>query len=136
MNVWMSWCRKRTECRYCNQLIDTATPVVVCRSWANGKKHELRYHPQCWLDNGIDYLRQNPYTAMPRGRKKLTMSEDDTKTRRTLLVRHAAVVQRISRVKAKYPDRLLPIARLEKRMKELAKEIEPFGGVPKKWLVE
>jgi len=136
MNVWMSWCKKRTECRYCNLLIDTATPIVVCRSWLNGKKHEMRYHPQCWLDNGIDYLRQNPYIAMPRGRKKLTLSVDDAKTRRVLLVRYGAVKQRIGRIRAKYPDRLLPIARLEKRLRELVMEIEPFGGVPKKWLVE
>lgn len=130
----MSWNRRQATCQYCHQLIEVSNPMVVCQHWNMGKRYRQFYHIQCWVDNGMDYLRLNPYVAAARGRKHLQLSLEDRKRRRVMLVRHAALTQRIKKLKAKYPDSILPVLRVENKMIELAKEIEVVGGIPEKWL--
>jgi len=133
MNVWMSWCKRQATCKYCNRIIEVATPNVVCRSWYNNKKHEKHYHTQCWVDQGLDALRNNPYCPGNRGRKKLPLSSEDTTRRKQILRKYAMLNQQKKRLKVTYPDNVLLVLRLNKKIQNLAKEIEDYGGVPKKW---
>ena len=140
MDIWMTWAKRKTKCRYFEQPIITATPMVTGRLYrkAAGKSISLRFywHPQCWQEQGMNYLKLHPYTAIGRGRKKLALEPTANRERYLLLRRHAALTQRIWRVKESkgFPDNVLRIIRLETKQKELAAQIELVGGVPKKWI--
>jgi len=139
MDIWMTWTKRKTKCKYCEQPIITATPMVTGRLYkkAAGKNISLRFywHPQCWLEQGINYLSLHPYTATGRGRKKLGLEPAAKRQRYLLLRRHAALTQRIWRIKEGkgFPDNVLKIIGLEAGQKELAAQIELVGGIPKKW---
>ena len=133
MNVWMAWCKRQATCKYCERLIEVTTPNVVCRSWKNGRKYEMHFHPDCWINNGLDYLRQHPYVITRQGRKRLPMDSEVATKRKELLKKHAMLVQQKKRVKARYPDNLIPLLRLDAKIGKLVEEIEDYGGAPPSW---
>ena len=138
MNVWMTWCKKRTKCHYCPEPIEKGTPIVKCRTIKDSDGVKLTYfmyfHPKCWLENGYDYLRQNPYNPGLRGRKRLLLSKEDSEKRYRLLRQHSALRQRLRNITSKYPDYVLVEARIHARMAELMVQIASVGGIPPKWL--
>jgi len=136
LNVWISWCKRQSTCRYCKQFIEVATPCVVCRTWHHKRMYEMRFHTNCWVDNGMDALRQNPYHASPRGRKVLKLEPKDALERKKLLRKHAMLVQQKKRLKAKFPDNLLSVIKLDSKIEDVTTRIGRYGGVPKKWIVQ
>lgn len=142
MDVWITHCKRTAKCRWCEQPIIKGEPMVVGKVWRKGNPNErkwnikLYWHPNCWLAQALDYLRRTPFvSAGGRGRPKLKLSEEDTKTRYLLLRRKSALEQRRRKLKCVYPDRILAEARIDARIEELAKEMEEVGGVPRKWKV-
>jgi len=142
MDIWFTWCRRRAACDYCDEVIEVATPMVTGKIWRKGNPNtrkwniRLYWHPKCYMAQGMQYLKDNPYVAPGnRGRPKLQLSEEDTRRRRLILCKKAAVDQRTKELKAQFPDNLLIEARARKRVEELAKELEGIGGVPKSWEV-
>lgn len=57
-DVWITWCKRTQNCRYCEQPILPGTPMVKVRfrtriqHWAIHRK----FHPNCWLEQGIKAL--------------------------------------------------------------------------------
>lgn len=139
MDVWMTWAKRKAKCRYCGELVVKATPMVTGKLWRKGnpesRKINIRFywHPQCWIKQGLDYLKEHPYYAGNRGRKKLNLTPEESKLRYKLLRKYAALRQRITKLASEYPDNVLPILRIEKQMAETAKEIKKVGGIPAKW---
>ncbi len=137
MNVWITWCKRRAVCKWCSELIVVGKPIVKCvryKSKDNRMTVRLYFHPQCWLDNGLHYLEENPYTPSQKGRKKLPLSIEDKNQRFILLRRYSALRQRIRNIKSPYPDNALIEARIKTKMAELMEQIIPLGGIPPKWL--
>ena len=131
-NVWMVWCHRTAKCKYCEEDIELATPMVVARFWNKGDENRRSwnisnyYHPLCWVDNGLDYLRMNPYS--PNGKKrgpKVTLSDEDRRERFLLIRRYHGYKQRISDKNRE---------RLEVVMEDIMLQLLPLGGVPKGWL--
>ena len=94
---------------------------------------KVYYHPDCWVAQGLDYLRMNPYVPYIRDRT-LELSIGEKVERTKILKRKASIDQRRRRLNGNYPDRALLEARLDTQVAELMMEIAPLGGIPKKWL--
>jgi len=139
-NVTMRWCVKKSTCRWCDQSIDNGTPVVTVFFWNKGedsgkwnRKWNVRfsYHPQCWVDQGLDYLNRNPYIPQHR-EKKPTLCEEDRR-KRFLLVRKFHKAEQMRKNSGSYPDNLLAEVRLTEQMIGIMLEVAVLGGVPKSW---
>ena len=136
-NVTMRWCNKKSTCKWCEQDIDNGTPVVTVFFWNRGEDGnrtwnvKFFFHPQCWLDQGLDNLRRNPYVPQVRV-KKPTLCEEDRR-KRYLLVRQFHKAEQVRKNSGKYPDFLLVEARLTQRMVDIMLEVATIGGVPKSW---
>lgn len=103
------------------------------RSW-NVKIH---YHPRCWTDQGLDYLKKNPYVSrmVRKHNAKLSLLTPKQKELRiTLMRRKGSLDQRKKNIKVGYPDRVLIEARLDKQVAEIMVKIAKVGGIPPKWL--
>ena len=144
MDVWYSWCKRSAECNWCHKPIDTASPIVVKKLWRKGDPGSRRinlkfyYHPQCAMDEGMDYLATHPYTSGPhkRGPKSSILSEDDKLQRLKLLRRKASLDQRKKKLKMDYPDRLLKEAHIDEKIADLMIEIAQVGGIPHSWILK
>ncbi|KKN53777.1 hypothetical protein LCGC14_0598700 [marine sediment metagenome] len=91
-----------------------------------------KYHPQCWIDQGLDYLKRNPYVPQRRVRKQILCEED--KRKRFLLVRKFhKIIQMRKNCNHSYPDHVLTDIRLTQQMLDIILEIATLGGVPKLW---
>lgn len=137
-NVTMTWCQRQAKCSWCTDPIKLATPMVNVFYWNKGtpdhKGFNTRYyyHPDCWIEQGLDYLKRNPFVSAHQPRLPLT--DEQKKARNKLLNRWSSLNQQIRNIKVDYPERVLEEARLEKRKVDLMLEIAPLGGIPKKWL--
>jgi len=138
-NVTMRWCRKQATCRWCNKPIEIGTPIVAVLFWNKGNPDSRRwnvqicYHPQCWVDQGLDYLNRNPFVPHRRGVKS-KLSEEDRKKRYLLVRRFHALEQRKKNSKLDYPDNLLMDSRLTKQMTDIMLDMVKVGGIPKSWV--
>src|SRR3989337_3508288 len=91
MDIWISWCKRDSKCRHCEETITPGTRVVIGKHWRPGKfTIMLRWHPQCWLQQGLNYLEKNPYTS-----HKLQLDEEQSIRRHYLLVRYATCKHRL-----------------------------------------
>jgi hypothetical protein len=134
----MRWCRKQATCKWCDKPIEIGTPLVAVFFWNKGNENSRRwnvtlyYHPQCWVDQGLDYLERNPFVPHRRGRVR-TLSNEDARKRFLLVRRFHALEQRKRNIKAPYPDNLLVEERLTKQMVDVMLDVANLGGAPKSW---
>jgi len=138
-STYITWCPKSAKCPWCEQDTVVATPVVMVyfNNRREGKKYNVKkiYHPDCWLAQGLDYLKMNPYSAKGnRGRPTKNMSVEDKSIRLKLLQKKAALEQEKKRLKTPYPERLLLESKLDEKIAAVMLEIAGKGGIPKKWL--
>ena len=138
-STYMYWCQHKAECRWCEQIIEAGTPIVQVHHWNKGDPDKRSwnikryFHPQCWVEQGLDYLKINPYVPYIR-KPKSTLTDKQRELRYKLLRRKASIDQRRRNLKSDYPDRLLEEARLNEQVSKIMVEIVKVGGIPKKWL--
>jgi len=114
-------------------------PMVTVFFWNKGgpdhKGFNIKkyYHPKCWLEQGLDYLKMNPYIPYRR-KPKLELTPEQSQQRYKLLRRKASIEQRRRRLDGNNPDRWLSEALLDVQITDLMIEIAPLGGIPDKWL--
>ena len=140
-SVYMAWCTRKAECPWCKQLIEVATPSVIVFYWNRGDEQhkpyntKQHYHPQCWIDQGLDYLNMNPYSSPGvRGRPHSQLSLEDKAKRLLILRKKAALEQQRKRIKTPYPDRLTIEERIDTQIMELMFQISEIGGIPISWM--
>ena len=139
-NVCITWCYREAKCPWCDLAIKVATPCVSVFFWRKGNP-EIRgynikrfYHPECWIDQGLDYLKMNPYT--PRGEKrgpKTTLTIEQKAARMKLLRKKAMLEQQKRRIKSSYPDSLLTASRIDDKIMNVMLDIYKVGGIPPRW---
>jgi len=138
MDVWMTWCKRKASCRYCEQPISKATPMVVGKIWRKGDNSsrkfniKLYWHPECWVKNGLDYLRMHPYSHGKHATKRLGLLPEELVERNKLLRRYGSAKSRLGKLTNSSGD-VLRVIRLETRMKSIMAEISQLGGIPKGW---
>ena len=144
--VSMNWCHHTAKCKWCEKAIEPTNPMVSVFFWNRRKEStsnqiwntKLYYHPQCWVDQGLDYLRLNPYVSNQRWdlstRKTNPLTNEQREHRLALLRRKAALDQRLRNLKSPYPSRTIHEARIGASIANIMVEILEYGGVPKKWL--
>ena len=137
-NVTMRWCVKKSTCKWCDKYIDNGTPMVSVVFWNKGNIESRKwnsyskYHPQCWIDQGLDYLRRNPYVPQHR-EKKPTLSEEDGRKRFLLIRKFNWLVQVKRNCNHNFPDSVLTNINLTQQMIDIMLEVAVIGGVPKGW---
>lgn len=135
-NVFIYWCQHKAKCRWCEQDVVAGNPVVKVYYWNRGNEEKRGfnvsryYHPQCWIDQGLDYLNRNPYVPYIRKRPSNNLTSGQKELRYKLLRRKASIDQR----KRNLVDSPLEAARLDEQISKLMVEIIPIGGIPKRWL--
>ena len=113
--------------------------VTVGKSYKNTTGMKLyftyRWHPNCWVEQGLVELEKHPYVPAKVGRKKLELDKDTRAKRIGIMRRRAATIQRIKMIKARPIEEwnLDAIVHLGDMLAKLADEIEPYGGTPKGW---
>ena len=135
--VWVAWCKKKSICKTCNELILSGLPMVYVRIRDTNRPYPytMRKHLHCWLADAIDWLEKNPYTRVNSpGRKRLQLSDEDRKIRLKLLRRRALLVFR-QRVLAYNNPKLAAdkIGKMQEKVDIIVKDICKVGGVPKSW---
>jgi len=137
-NVTMRWCVRKSTCKWCGQPINNGTPVVTVFFWNKGSEDSRRwntkfsYHPQCWVNQGLDYLGRNPYVPQIR-EKKPTLCEEDRRKRYLLVRRFHKADQMMKNCNHSDPDSLLAEIRLTQQVIDIMLEVATVGGVPKSW---
>ena len=136
-NVTMRWCPKKSTCKWCDKTIETRTPMVAVMFWNKGSDSRkwnsyAKYHPQCWVDQGLDYLTRNPYVTKNLGKKSILSVE--YRRKRFLLVRRFNALVQKRKCGHSYPDNILVEIDLTQRMVEIMLEVTTVGGVPKSWV--
>ena len=139
-NVTMRWAQNQATCQWCEQVVERGSAMVVVFFWnkgANGRRWNVhqRYHPECWLAQGYDYLEKNPYSPyIHSGRQvvKARRTEEERKQRYLITRRFHSLVQRRSNL----GDGSKPLIalKLECQMADLMLEMQKLGGVPRKWV--
>jgi hypothetical protein len=141
-SVTMQWCRREAKCKWCDQPIETGTPMVTVFYWNRSPETHKRwntsfyYHPQHWLDSGMDYLMLNPYSpGERRGPKpRLNLTAEERKSRLALLRKKATLDQRFRQVDPTRWDYIAATTRLKIKVLDCITLIAPLGGVPDGWL--
>lgn len=91
------------------------------------------YHPQHWVEQGLDYLKMNPY--VPAKGKQIEGLTDKQRRERFLLLRKKAYLdQRKKKLRTEFPDDILYQLNIDAEIAQLAVKIGKVGGVPPKWL--
>ena len=134
----MKWCERQAGCKWCDKPIEAGNPMVAVFYWnkgADGRRWNTKqyYHPNCWIEQGLDYLKMNPYVPYVR-KQRLVLNDEDRKLRYMLLRRKSALDQRRRNLKSDYPEKVLIEARLDGKVAELMIQMITVGGIPKKWL--
>ena len=118
--------------------------MVVCKYYRDGKKSAegerqrwtffLHFHPQCWIDQAIAKLKDR-VVVETRGRKMIPMDDATRAARWKIMMRRAAVTQRIRREVEKPAEEQSTerIIHLGSMLNSLKEEIEVVGGVPESW---
>ena len=128
MDVWIRWARRKAICKWCSEVITAGTPEVITKYWRPGKWSILtRYHAECWLKQGLDYLDKHPHIS-----KRLAITDDQSKARLLLLRRWATCKCRLK--KAIIVSNHKAIERLVSSMHTIVEEIDKVGGVPATWV--
>lgn len=97
----------------------------------NTKKY---FHPDCWVEQGMDYLKRNPFVSSHKGPKFLPITEEQRKQRVRILKRKSSLDQRIRELDLEDKHYGIKTARIQTRVAELIVEIAPLGGVPLSWV--
>jgi len=140
VDIWIKRAVKKARCLYCPEPITKGQYMVIGKLWRrrDGTPRVwtvyLRWHPQCWIDQAIRKLEKLPVMEN-RGRKSLGLSDETREARVKIMMRRAAVVQRIRNEigKPKEEQSIDKIIHLGELLNKLKEEIEPLGGVPKSW---
>lgn len=145
MDIWITRSRKKATCSRCKQGIPAQTPLVKGKLWKHqGKVFSrplvFRWHIQCWIDAGLEYLKQHPIVEPIHNRGgRIELSEEDKKARVALLMRRARLNQRCKQLVELMSDGStnelnIKLVSVHAKMDALMPEIEKVGGVPKSWL--
>jgi hypothetical protein len=135
MDVWMTHVRRAGKCGFCPSELGQLEPCVVTRQ-RNSRDGQVytrvvRYHPQCWISQGLIYLEKHPL-ILNYGRRRLDLSKED-RSRRLQLLRRRSQLMYYAR-EAADAKRWWTAANNFLKADALIGEIEKVGGVPKSWL--
>src|SRR4030042_5036118 len=96
MIIYMKACRKKATCYWCKEPIENKTYMVVGQYYKGKWRIKRNWHPDCWIEQGIDAL-EHYKTVEKRGGKKLALADEDKKKRFKILARRASVLQRLKK---------------------------------------
>jgi hypothetical protein len=94
MRVWFVWnMRTSAACAHCEKVFGVPESCVQgVLSYEGIPSRRFRWHPQCYVTQGLQYLEDNPPVEGPRGRKpSLNLSKEQQKLRHALVARKSRI---------------------------------------------
>jgi hypothetical protein len=135
MDVWMSRAKKALKCTFCPEPFETGDAIVITKLKVTNSRGTFttvrRWHPQCWINQGLIYLEKHPTVDKPTGRPKLELDPEVKAERMKLLRRHAQLMH-FHRMAQDKGD-ILGAVNYYIRACELMPMMEECGGVPRSW---
>jgi len=106
------------------------------RRWNVKKYYHLEYEGEhCWENQGLDYLKLNPYVPYVR-KKSMLLSPEDKRKRLLILKRKASLNQDLRELDVTATGYAERFTSIEAKKAQLMLEILPYGGIPKSWTEE
>ncbi len=130
MNVWIKVCAKQAICDWCKQPIENRHYEVIGEHLYGKWRIRRRWHPDCWIAQGISSLERNPKVDN-RGRNKMSISDTDRSERNKLLMRRAATLRQLTI--SIESGNAIRIEFLGEKLNDLRNKIENLGGIPSSW---
>lgn len=138
MDIWITYCKRVSACGFCKQPIKTGSPMVKGKQWRKKSgaaaiwSYYFRWHPECWLKQGLEKLELHPYVPALTGRKKLQIDEIERVIRLYLLRTRARLISKLKDQSLYGPNGIEPEKIIDK-LGALKKAIALVGGIPKSW---
>ena len=137
-NVTINWCQRQAQCKWCPDQIEAGSPMVSVFFWRKGEDNrklniKMYYHPQCWVSQGLDYLKMNPYVPYER-HKRTELTPEQRQLRLKLLRDKGRLDQRRKELKSTGQKRVVREAAIDTKIARLIVQMIEVGGVPKRWL--
>ena len=130
MDIWISWCHRRTKCDWCEESITMGNPVARGKWWKKGQWSKRYYwHPECWVKQGLAALDKSPFDN--RHKVRSVLSPEQSKRRSLLLREWADKKHRLLRAAEVGSNKA--IESLINRMCIIYADMLSVGGVPKSW---
>lgn len=137
MHIRMAWCKRTATCAHCSEPIVKASAMVYGLTYrqVNDRKWRLtyRWHPNCWIAQGMHYLIEHPYEPMTGGPGRPSMQlTDDQRTKRMKLLRRYGTIKRNLRRRLN-SGQMHRLGDYDQELSDLREAIQHVGGVPKSW---
>ena len=140
LNIYMTYCSRTSKCSFCPEPLEPGSPIVVGKQVTileSGKRlySSYRWHVNCWVTQGLQYLEKHPYQKPKVGRRRSELDADTRDKRLSILRRRAATIQRIKGIVDSPGGRgkVDVLIRLGGLLDKCTEEIKQYGGVPKSW---
>lgn len=96
MNVWFVWNQRTSAtCAWegCQELLGTIEPAVQgVLSYGSGPSRRFRWHPHCYIAQGLAFLEENPPALQSRGhRTNKHFNPEQQKHRHALIAKKSRV---------------------------------------------
>lgn len=89
----------------------------------------------CWEEQGLDYLKRNPYVSKVTP-CRIKLNAEDSRKRLLILKRKARLDQQRRGLNTANENYLTRCLELDAKVAALMQEILPVGGIPKSWISE
>lgn len=140
-NVTMSWAQHRALCDWCSKPVNSGEEIIKVFFWNAGNPDGKRfynikkyYHPDCWMEQGREYLRTHPYISSHKGKDRMEITDEQRAQRNKILKRKAALELRKRNITPDNPRAKVIEAGIDRQISELVVEIALLGGIPTKWI--
>lgn len=138
MDIWMTWCKRRSACaEKCGEEILAGTPMIMGKMWRKGSSERkwnmvFRWHPECWMRAARAYLEKNPYVPTVKkigARGTLQLTDKEKLTRLSQQRRYGSLLYRYNH-EYDIPRKM----KLAAKMLHVGMEIDRIGGIPESWV--
>jgi hypothetical protein len=142
MSVWFQHNKQRGTCEYsqCPQpVIIAGEPIVRCRSVdKHGWSHYRKYHINCYVVQGLEYLKANPYIPkrVPQcGRTPMsaTLNPEQERKRFLLIRRRNYFISERKKLATNGQHDTPRMIALGVEINIIEADMESVGGCPARW---
>jgi hypothetical protein len=134
MDIWATHITRHAHCAArCGEEILKGEPVIKGRVYRPGRSTHLNWHLMCWWEQTLDHLATHPFTPQigGSGRPSLNLTPEQYRRRAALLAKHYRFKKKI--IFAIGEGLFWRRDELYLEEKDMIKEMEILGGIPKSW---
>ena len=100
------------------------------------------FHPQCWYKTAIEIMKLTPYAPAGKGRRKLPITDEESKERKKLSSRYSAFQTRINAYQKRIMDEDInstdltySVQIMKLKQDQIWISMKDIGGAPERWRI-